>query len=250
MSKVPVKITYHRQRSSTARIRDGKIFLRISNMASRRVQQQHIDDLLEKMMRQFDKLNSRVKISLKSVFAEGELLLSTGVHYQVKIKKGKVKKYKVEKIGHVLVVIQPVEDLAFGSVRRSETAHGPKTEAQARREFDPEKAEEAMWKFLKKDQLPVLRDRLHELREGWMEKSFKVVKLKMVLSRWGSCDARRGIIMLSVKLLLLEPKLLDYVCVHELAHLKRQDHSDLFWDIVEKKMPDWKVQRKRLRQYE
>ena len=61
---------------------------------------------------------------------------------------------------------------------------------------------------------------------------------------------RERVIMLSTKLLLVEQKLLDYVCVHELAHLKYADHSDLFWDLVSQKMPDWKVQRRKLRKYE
>ena len=49
------------------------------------------------------------------------------------------------------------------------------------------------------------------------------------------------------KLLLVEPKLLEYVCVHELAHLKYSDHSDLFWDLVSQKVPSFQIQRKRLR---
>jgi len=117
-------------------------------------------------------------------------------------------------------------------------------------EFEADLAEAALWKFLVKDQIPYLKLRLNQLREGWLEEEFDLVKMKMVMTRWGSCDKQRGIIMLSAKLLLVEPKLLNYVCVHELAHLRYANHSDLFWDLVERKMPDWKVQRKRLKQYE
>jgi len=236
-NEIPVDISYHRQRSSTARIRSGTIYLRISSLVSRREQQQHIDDLIEKMMRNWDRKQGKIQLTLRSLFKEvdgqwsmvnGSLLLSTGVEYEVKLRKAAVKKIKVEKIGHVLTLLQPVDELVF----------------------DEDAAELVLWKFLAKDQIGLLEDRLDTLREGWIDEDFSQLRLRQVMSRWGSCDRSTGTIMLSVKLLLVEPKLLDYVCVHELAHLRYADHSDLFWDLVTQKMPDWKIQRKRLKQYE
>ncbi|MDF2379817.1 MAG: M48 family metallopeptidase [Candidatus Gracilibacteria bacterium] len=248
MDTVPVSITYHKQKSSTARIRDGKIVLRISNLVSRREQQRHIDHLTEKMMGVWDKQEKKVKLSLEPVLRElanhgerggdledvgnlekgVELLLSTGVAYFLLLKRADVKKTKVQKIGQKVMLLVPVEDEGL----------------------DLDMAEEALWKFLVKDQVKVLEQRLDDLREGWLEEEFSKLTLKKVMTRWGSCEKRRGLIMLSVKLLLVEPKLLDYVCVHELAHLRHANHADLFWELVESKMPDWKVQRKRLREYE
>ena len=222
-----ILISYHRQRSSTARIRDGQIVLRISNMVSRREQQEHIDHLLKQVRPKLERLGSRVKLSLRSVFQEGEILLSTGVHYQIIVKKAAVRNYKIQKIGKKLIVSQPIGD-----------------------EFDGALAEDALWKFLAKDQIGVVAQRLDMLRRDWIEENFSAVRWRMASSRWGSCDKRSGVIMLSLKLLLVEPKLLDYVCIHELAHLKYADHSDLFWDLVARRMPEWKVQRRRLRRYE
>lgn len=228
MNEAPVQISYHRQRSSTARIRDGQIFLRISSMVSRREQQEHIDHLLKQMQPKLERQSGKIKLSLKSVFQEGEILLSTGIQYQVRVKKSAVRKVKIQKIGDVLNVLQPIEDV----------------------QFDLIEAEEVLWKFLEKDQLNVLQQRLDELSDGWIDERCRQVRLRRTLSRWGSCDKRQRVIMLSTKLLLVEQKLLDYVCIHELSHLKYADHSDLFWNLVEQKMPDWKVQRRRLRKYE
>lgn len=227
MTDAPIHISYHRQSSSTARIRDGAIYLRISTMVSRREQQNHIDHLIEKMKGSWERQKSKIRLSLRSVFGEGEILLSTGVCYEVKIKKNQIPKSKFQKIGNSLHFLSPID-----------------------KEFDREDAEEKLWKFLEKDQLPVLKKRLDELAEGWIDERCLKVRLRRTLSRWGSCDKRERVIMLSSKLLLVEQKLLDYVCVHELAHLKYADHSDLFWDLVEQKMPDWKTQRRRLRKYE
>lgn len=228
MSQIPVHISYHPQKSSTARIRDGAIYLRISTMISRREQQKHIDHLLEQTKRTWEQQqHKKIPLTLKSVFQEGEILLSTGVYYEVRVREFQVPRSKVQKTGNVLNILVPID-----------------------RELNLEDAEEALWKFLEKDQLPFLRERLDNLAEGWITERCDQVRMRRTLSRWGSCDKRERVIMLSSKLLLVEPKLLDYVCVHELAHLKHADHSDLFWNLVTQKMPDWKVQRRRLRKYE
>ena len=51
-------------------------------------------------------------------------------------------------------------------------------------------------------------------------------------SRWGSCSPEDGSIRLSLALADYPPWVRDYVIVHELAHLKVADHSEGFWDIV------------------
>lgn len=51
-------------------------------------------------------------------------------------------------------------------------------------------------------------------------------------SRWGSCCPDRGSIRLSTALADFPPWVRDYVIVHELAHLVVADHSDAFWELV------------------
>ena len=49
--------------------------------------------------------------------------------------------------------------------------------------------------------------------------------------RWGSCAAD-ATIRISERAQGLPPWVLDYILVHELAHLERHDHSPAFWDLV------------------
>jgi predicted metal-dependent hydrolase len=75
------------------------------------------------------------------------------------------------------------------------------------------------------------------------------VKINSAKTRWGSCN-RKGGINFTYRLLFIPEELMDYVVVHELAHLKEMNHSSRFWSVVEQTMPDYKARRKRLREYE
>ena len=66
-------------------------------------------------------------------------------------------------------------------------------------------------------------------------------------SRWGSCSSD-GKIRFSWRVMMLEPALIDYIVVHELAHLSVMNHSSQFWAVVEAAMPDWKTRRATLRE--
>lgn len=62
------------------------------------------------------------------------------------------------------------------------------------------------------------------------------VRIKKVKTRWGSCSSK-GNINLSLYLMLLPDDLIDYVILHELAHIKHQNHSAAFWNHLEVLLP-------------
>lgn len=65
-------------------------------------------------------------------------------------------------------------------------------------------------------------------------------------TRWGVCNCRRRRLSLHWQLVTLPPDLLDYVVVHELAHLHEPNHGPAFWAHVARVLPDWKDRRLRL----
>lgn len=65
--------------------------------------------------------------------------------------------------------------------------------------------------------------------------------------RWGSC-APDGTLRFNWRAVMLEPSLIDYIVVHELAHLTVRNHSPEFWRIVSSAMPDAQHRRRRLRE--
>ena len=65
--------------------------------------------------------------------------------------------------------------------------------------------------------------------------------------RWGSC-APDGTLRFNWRAMMLEPSLMEYIVVHEMAHLTHQNHSKDFWGLVAKTMPDVQQLRQRLRE--
>ena len=64
--------------------------------------------------------------------------------------------------------------------------------------------------------------------------------------RWGSC-APDGTLRFNWRVMMLEPALVDYVIVHELAHLTVRSHSDDYWQLVIQVVPDAQERRRKLR---
>jgi predicted metal-dependent hydrolase len=64
--------------------------------------------------------------------------------------------------------------------------------------------------------------------------------------RWGVCDHRTLTVSFHWQLVTQPPDLIDYVVVHELAHLHEPNHGAAFWRRVADVLPDCKERRKRL----
>jgi predicted metal-dependent hydrolase len=67
-------------------------------------------------------------------------------------------------------------------------------------------------------------------------------------TRWGSCSTR-GTLSFNWRLLMAPPEVLDYVVIHELAHLKEMNHSAKFWALVEAQCPNYKAHVKWLKDH-
>lgn len=75
---------------------------------------------------------------------------------------------------------------------------------------------------------------------------YKKIFIKDQRSLWASCSTRRNL-NFNWRLAAAPPEALDYVVVHELCHLLEMNHSKKFWTHVGAACPDYKAQRRWLR---
>lgn len=75
---------------------------------------------------------------------------------------------------------------------------------------------------------------------------FSVINCK---GRWGSCNSKKTL-SFAVRLATLPPRLIDYLVLHELAHLVHFNHGDGFKRLLSSQMPDWKSRQKDLYEHQ
>ena len=79
-----------------------------------------------------------------------------------------------------------------------------------------------------------------------MEVTFTTLKITSAKTRFGSCSSK-GALCFSWRLMMYPAAAIEYVVVHELAHLKHHNHSRAFYATVEQYMPDYKRREQFLR---
>jgi predicted metal-dependent hydrolase len=89
--------------------------------------------------------------------------------------------------------------------------------------------------------LALLQDRVSHFAAA-MGLSPGPVELKQWKRRWGECHPD-GSLKFNWRLIMCPPEVIDYVVVHELAHLKVPGHNPRFWGVVEKVLPDYASRR-------
>lgn len=93
-------------------------------------------------------------------------------------------------------------------------------------------------------------ERLPERVAAWRAKA-GVAMPRVVIAdqqkRWGSCD-RNGAIRLNWRIIQAPMRLVDYVVVHELVHLRHRGHGRDYWQALGRVMPDYERRREDLRQ--
>ncbi|WMJ74110.1 SprT family zinc-dependent metalloprotease [Cytophagaceae bacterium ABcell3] len=95
--------------------------------------------------------------------------------------------------------------------------------------------------FYRKKGLLKIKKRVDFYKEkmGVSPAEIRVMELK---NRWASCN-KKGDLNFHWKCMMAPLSIIDYIIVHELAHLRHDNHSEAFWNEVDKVMPDYRERK-------
>ena len=108
-------------------------------------------------------------------------------------------------------------------------------------------AEDVFTAWYKKQARQVITERVEKYAElyGYV---YKRIRITSARTRWGSCSSK-GSLNFPWRLVMAPMHIIDYVVIHELVHIKEQNHSKVYWNKVEQIMPDYKERRAWLNDY-
>jgi len=88
-----------------------------------------------------------------------------------------------------------------------------------------------------------LKDRARPRFERWsgiLDVPLPRWGVRVMQTKWGSCNPEQGLVWLNLDLAKKPPQALEYVILHEMAHFLSAKHDELFLSILDRNMPGWR----------
>lgn len=225
------KISYTENKTSTARVKGNDIILNISKLMPEEYQIKAIDSLKRRMMDRIKKgtVNDMAEETEKELkgFNDGDKIKVGNDEYSLKIFFEDKKSSSATLDGN--------------TIRMRVSANLPEEKKKLH-------INELIRMMISHDRLPKLEKSVNELNKKHFNVKINGIKFKKQTSRWGSCSSNRNI-NISYRLLFAPEHILEYVCVHELAHLIEPNHSERFWRLIEGAVPDYSNKIEWLKKY-
>ena len=92
-----------------------------------------------------------------------------------------------------------------------------------------------------------LKEAVPPLVEYWADRMglpMPTLAFRRMTTRWGSCNTQTKRITFNLELGRRDPELLEYVVVHELAHLIERGHNARFYEVMDTYLPEWRILRR------
>ncbi|MFZ8837289.1 MAG: M48 family metallopeptidase [Flavobacteriales bacterium] len=119
------------------------------------------------------------------------------------------------------------------------TSPQPRLIVHARDPHDPAEVQRHLERFRRRE----LQRHLDTLVPEWEERlgvRTTRIRIRAMKRKWGACRTRTGDIVFNLELTKQSPRAIDYVVMHELAHLIEPSHGPRFQAILSEHMPDWR----------
>lgn len=104
--------------------------------------------------------------------------------------------------------------------------------------------------WYKKEAKKIFKEHLDNCYNNFTNKiPYPSLRIRKMTSRWGVCNYKDIVVTLNLELIKRDLDCLDYVIYHELSHLIHHNHSDKFWSLVEENYPNYKIVRRKMKNY-
>jgi len=225
-----LRIEYRDKKTSSAVLKGNTILFSISSRIPGELQEKVIENLKRRIIKRLEdpsrpkprKRRKRVK-----TYSDGDVVEVDGVKFKLRIDYKDKRSSSAELVG--------------------KTIHMSVSNQLSERERKKH-VQELFRLAISRHRLPKLKRLISKLNKKHFNVPFKDIKFRKQTTRWGSCS-KNGNINISYRLLFAPQDVLEYVCVHELAHLIEFNHSKKFRDLVEKAMPDYKEKKRWLNKH-
>ncbi|MFA4942403.1 MAG: M48 family metallopeptidase [Patescibacteria group bacterium] len=112
------------------------------------------------------------------------------------------------------------------------------------KETNPFRSNQKEYSTYKKQAERLIIKKVNDFNQAYQFK-FSKITIRNQKTRWGSCSSR-GNLNFNYKLVFLPERMINYIIVHELCHLRELNHSPRFWSLVAQNIPNYKIIQKDL----
>ncbi|MFA6448688.1 MAG: SprT family zinc-dependent metalloprotease [bacterium] len=221
----PLKIHYETRRNCAASIRATSINIRIPAGYSQKLRADYVAKMTDWAVGKLRGNPNSLRPQQQKVYSDGDTLDVGGHLYSISISLENRKTCSAR--------------IAGDNIRLKIPSDLPEDE---RNKIIPA----LISRCIARKRLPELEERIRELNAKHFNADVKNISFKNSKTRWGSCS-RAGNINISTRLLFAPDDVIEYVCIHELAHLIEHNHSPRFWALVAGAAPEYKDKRRWLR---
>ena len=213
-----INIYHERRRSVRASISRDLINIRIPQHLNRAEQEKHLLKMKSWIIKKISKNPDRFKQIPQKEYNDGDILKVGNEDYILKLNFLSKQSSSAKIVGNILYL--SISNL-LTKEKQNEHISGLLSRCVAKRRIGE------------------LKNKMDFLNKLHFNQKINKIFFKNNSSNWGSCSSL-GNINISTKLLFAPEDVLEYVCIHELAHLIERNHSPKFWALVSKSMPDYR----------
>lgn len=223
--EVPLLISVEYKAYSKVSIGKKGVYVRLSRWLPEAERQQQIETFKNWAVEKLRKHHYGLKPPVKN-YVSGQLIQARGREFILQLTEKEDTRYRARINNGVIMISMPV-----------------KASAEEKQKSVKTLISKCLANLFYKE----IGERLVELNDTFFKKTITGFSLKYTQTRWGSCSPT-GSISISTRLLLAPPAVMDYVLIHELAHLIHHNHSKSFWNEVKRAMPDFREHEKWLKE--